>query len=813
MRCERLLDGLAPAEGKPLSLWDEELAWRYQRTAPSESKVLLIRANPYFANLTVTYTFGRWVAPRAGIYRFRLWLAGTGVVTINGKKVFSERRIFNDSNHEFEAELREGANDCTILLANAAVNATMNAFRIVAEDAELREDLPLLLAGPVRTALERDFSGFYLGNSTVRAGQKITVCWDTPVESPGSFHFTLKLLQNLSPAHIVLEKSLPLRGTASSVELMSAEELPEFTGDSMVPAASYVLNIDYIPAPPERIQGVRLELDCIRFFAELPGGADYKKRQRHLLEEVAKLALDGMAYRVPHIYRELARLETGAPVDLGALLGTIDFINRRGDCADFAFHALLRIYYKHRDHAAITPEVRDAMKACILGFKYSMEEGGRSMMYMQSENHRILFHSAEYLAGLLFPNDNFTNSNQNGLFHSLKGRWNVERWLKEKGTYGFEEWHSNCYYEEDLVALLSLYDFEIAKGQTGQLAEKVLDFMTALLACQVSNGVLATTHGRSYPGGIMHPEMEPMSRIHWVLFGVPRQLYRRLSIGSVALATSRYVPSPAWEKIATDARPLLTRTRMGYFPYKGCDPGVNISTYRTKHYMVSGVVESMKGRQQLQAQAGEVFLDGQIPVFITSFESRAPNATPSYWGGQCRMPKTVTYRNVLAMIYHNDTAHASTHCYFPEASFDRVVEKNGWLFGQKNGAYVAVRSLKPYERTRGGEYRGRELLCTERDNTWLLEAGSIDEWPGGFDAFVEKIAAAPVEIQGNDMTYHSPSIGKLELGWDRPCTRDGKPILDEDFPLIDNPHAQGEYGTGLITFHLDGTRQVLDFRM
>src|SRR5262249_17872422 len=109
------------------------------------------------------------------------------------------------------------------------------------------------------------------------------------------------------------------------------------------------------------------------------------------------------------------------------------------------------------------------------------------------------------------------------------------------------------------------------------------------------------------------------------------------------------------------------------------------------------------------------------------------------------------------------------------------------------------------------EYRKKELLSLERNNTWLMEAGSVDEW-GTFDAFVEKVAASPLEIQGEDLIYTSPSIGRLELGWDRICTLNGRPVLEENFPLIENRYLFSEYGSGVIQGNLDGSKFLWNFR-
>ena len=99
------------------------------------------------------------------------------------------------------------------------------------------------------------------------------------------------------------------------------------------------------------------------------------------------------------------------------------------------------------------------MKNTILGFRYWIDEPGEALMHMGSENHRLLLHSAEYLAGQLFPSDEFPNSQQRGLFHILKGRMYLIEWLQQRGKFGFDEWNSNCYYAVNTAPLTNVYDF------------------------------------------------------------------------------------------------------------------------------------------------------------------------------------------------------------------------------------------------------------------------------------------------------------------------------------------------------------------
>ena len=258
--------------------------------------------------------------------------------------------------------------------------------------------------------------------------------------------------------------------------------------------------------------------------------------------------------------------------------------------------------------------------------------------------------------------------------------------------------------------------------------------------------------------------------------------------------------------LAAALETLETHTRMGLF--RGSyQHGVVCSTYRTAHYMVSGLVESKANEHGGQVNAGQALLEDDVPVFVTCFADRSPTTRPSYFGGQYIIPKTIAYRNILAYMAHIPSELGFTHCYFPQKQMDEVrVEKN-WIFGKKGGAYIAVYCSAPYTQVKGGAYNQRELLSMAKDITWLFELGDADAW-GSFDAFVRSICAAHLEKNGDTLVYQSPSAGVLRLSWSSACTHDGQPFVRENAPLIENPLAYGEYGSGKITL---STGQVMDF--
>lgn len=90
-----------------------------------------------------------------------------------------------------------------------------------------------------------------------------------------------------------------------------------------------------------------------------------------------------------------------------------------------------------------------------------MKYPGRQIYW--TENHIILNHTNEYQAGQLFPEEVFRARQKNGKDICRDIGPKILDWIRVKGLTGFCEWDSNCYMEENIHALLNIYDF--AKDQ------------------------------------------------------------------------------------------------------------------------------------------------------------------------------------------------------------------------------------------------------------------------------------------------------------------------------------------------------------
>ena len=94
------------------------------------------------------------------------------------------------------------------------------------------------------------------------------------------------------------------------------------------------------------------------------------------------------------------------------------------DTADFDLTYMMNLWYGYRD--LLPADVRAAMERQMRSFKYWFTDpqpaGVIDQRYYWSENHRLLFHADEYLAGQAFPNDVFGSDGNTGAWHKARAR-------------------------------------------------------------------------------------------------------------------------------------------------------------------------------------------------------------------------------------------------------------------------------------------------------------------------------------------------------------------------------------------------------
>lgn len=220
------------------------------------------------------------------------------------------------------------------------------------------------------------------------------------------------------------------------------------------------------------------------------------------------------------VYVEVAKLELARrgllseKPDIERIQAALNRIRDREDMGDFVVPALVRILKEYRNmlDASVITEIEET----LVGFRYWLDEPGEINACYFTENHQVLYHSAEILVGELFPSRVFPSDGNTGAWHREHGITFLNRWMDWRERFGFSEWFAN-YYAEDILALVVLYCY--AADETIRLRSKaMIDTLLLDIAINTFEGNWAGCQGRTYVRFLVEPALEsvsPICRLYW----------------------------------------------------------------------------------------------------------------------------------------------------------------------------------------------------------------------------------------------------------------------------------------------------------
>ncbi len=634
---------------------------------------------------------------------------------------------------------------------------------------------------------------------------------------------------------------------------------------------------------------------------------------------------------------ERARRDPAHEIDLSVLDETVLarwFVRIDGwlDCADFDILRLLTLWYGYRED--LPGDVADALADRFRAFRYWYTDPvaieATDERWYWSENHRLIFHTCEHLAGQAFPDDRFGVTGMTGAQHRARGADRLVAWFDEKAVDGFSEWHSDVYYAKDLAPLVTLAEF----ADDARLRDRAASFLDLLLydlALHCHRGNVGVTHGRSYMKDKSRAVDQPVFAGMKLCFdsttepwpvddGDGADLLPRNESATVLARTARYRPPAILRRIANTTDELLDLECMGIpidpagpvtedpqredglsytdpdmvpfwwdrsaltpwqlvpltvatldahdlwdtklfalfkvvRDFTGGDPAViqqltadlhpmtnagllervHTCTWRNAHVMLSTAQCYRPGTAGFQHHIWQATLDERAVVFTTHpGNPPSPNAGDyldhdRYWTGSGTLPRSVQHRRTAIHCYEPAFAAPTdevlapfayepyTHAFFPTECFDEVVEADGWTFGRRRGAYVALWSWRPVAWRRhdpaavftNGLREPFDLVAEGgADNVWIVEVGDVDA-SGSFAAFCDALRSTTpvVDDPGWDGTgahpgfavrFPSPSQGPLETTVATPLRVAGRevPIARDD--RFDNAFGHVPRGTTTI---------------
>ena len=295
------------------------------------------------------------------------------------------------------------------------------------------------------------------------------------------------------------------------------------------------------------------------------------RRMEYLALATASVSPGSPLNAIAHMEREARDPGYVAPVgawDANAWDGIFTKLSTFEDTSDFDALYLLNAYLGYHGHPAVAPELWQKTEDALIAFKFWYTQptppGIIDDMWYWSENHQIIFHTIEYLAGQTWPDRVFTTTGMTGAEHREHARARIVAWLDHKARFGFDEWHSNVYYQKDVTPLLTLVEYCDDPAITTRAA-MLLDRVLLDVALHSFRGSFGATHGRSYKKDKMSGLDDDTWGLSKLLFDQTEYPYQSTGDpGAVLLARARHYQLPQLiYDVAQEHEPYVDRERMG----------------------------------------------------------------------------------------------------------------------------------------------------------------------------------------------------------------------------------------------------------
>ena len=102
------------------------------------------------------------------------------------------------------------------------------------------------------------------------------------------------------------------------------------------------------------------------------------------------------------------------------------------------------------------------------------------------------------------------------------------------------------------------------------------------------------------------------------------------------------------------------------------------------------------------------------------------------------------------------------------------------------------------------------MIVEADENVFVVELGSVEEH-ADFDAFVTAIEAAAIAVENEVVSYASPTVGDVQVGWTGPMTVDGVEVDLGPYKRFENAHIDQIWGTDRLELTHEGYTFELDF--
>ena len=728
--------------------------WRFHY--PGENFFIEHTSFYHLLTLVDSYAFTEIESPRDENLNAFFWVSGAADLWVNGTHLtrFDPIRYMYPDAQKVVLPLRKGTNTLCVRLQCLGVRDTRILFGLQIEQAG--DDFSVRLPGAKESILP-----------VVEAAN-----WLDSVQAEGR-----ESVVSSSPAPANAEVIIP-----------GQPSLPWPAGQKRISlATTRPFQLSVVVSAGGQMLKRQLEIPANQTPSVAPDAtSDFHRAQ---LEQIAATANTGGApllgiHSVPPLTARRLLGQTHKDDD-AAFASAISSIDKREDCADFGLAMLFRFHFLKLATQRESAEIKRA----ALAFRYWSDEPGTDAMCFWSENHSLLFHGCQRIAGLLFPDEIFTNSGRTGAQQAELALERCRKWLDHVEPRGFEEFLSGAYMPITVTALLNLVDYS-GDAEVSRRAAGLIDRIYRDLAMHAFQGVTIGPQGRVYRD-VLYPEKSGTQAL--LAFATPEAL-SACHGWSVFVASSPAYRPP--KELAELMRQPVTKR------YRQAD--VEIVLHKTPDYLLTSLAvpasfSNEKGKPSglqpgwggYQQHIWQAMLAPGCHVFVNhpgcSFDES--KSRPGYWYGNGVQPRLVQQEGLLLAIYSipdgtNPNPRRTmaewfwpvggcpvpfdrhpipfTHAHWPSDAFDRQEVRGHWAFGQKNSGYIALwcsTELQPHN----DELTGRELRAWAHRCAWMAVCGSAEE-NGTFESFIDSCLARNPTFDPQTLTLRSHGS---ELAWNK----------------------------------------------
>jgi len=464
-----------------------------------------------------------------------------------------------------------------------------------------------------------------------------------------------------------------------------------------------------------------------------------------------------------------------------------------------------------------------------------------------TENHWLLYYSTLYLMAQLYPNQPgetwFTGKSSSENLREAEG-W-ILQWMDLTLTRGQGEFDCPHYMGVYLLPLSYLAAWA-EDPRMHRRATMMLDYVIADYAAENLGGLYVGAHARSDDRMVLEKWATVGSDFGWILFGLGHPLPGYSSYGLFYCVASAYQPPEVLYQIATDRsqdythRELKrTRNRWRYTDVRHAP--VYKTTYMRRDYAVSslqgGVLQpaqqhswdvtwalpdprgvhntlfSLHPYNSLESLQ-EYYTNPPAILFDTISRIRTFYDKPDKLLGGSPYEQIFQDKDAVIALYDipQGTRYEHVNGFFSK-DLSRVEEHpSGWIFAQGGSAYIAWRSLAPYE-WRPLATGSRRLVSPHRKNGVVVQVAAAGEF-ADFAAFQQAIVGLALKTTldpAPSVRFRSLRGRDLEFVYGKPPRVSGAPVNYQAWPLFDGPFLRSEKGSRKLVLTHGPLRRTLDF--